>query len=491
MNKKLVWLLLLLLPILLIAQEEKPLRIELEGERETYEYTKQLMGREGVALIYPTTEVFPDSSSWVVVNYDTNLIQTTVKQFNMPASVELKHTYYDNGKLHLLFYAKKLKKEKKGWQLISIETSTQTKTTQFVEFPFHVVRKMEIYGDFAVFETLVDTKHELYIYDLKKGIIKFRLSENVEIPYFDIEFFSADATKENLFVGLDFSVNQGGKRRNVLNLLQINFETGAHKYTAIKHDDNITLVSARFVHVSSSNYMILGCYNDKEVQHMKSNIVGVYSVLFSMEELINENSYKLYWNSIKLHPLSKMDLVINNGFKNIQVTYLNSAAVSLRTGNAFSNRGIVNLILEMGSASLGVAAKRQVLALTFDEVGDYNSLDLFKVDVLLQGKVSPFTSVYTNAQREQTYYCVSYHSITTKKAQKGEETTSEEIEDVPLQYDEDKLLNLIQMSFPLSTLEEWYDGNLLFSGYQWIENESFEKKDRERWVFFLSKMKLE
>ncbi len=495
--KKLV-VLFFLIPFLLVAQSERPLRIEFVGEDGELEYDSQLVGKDGVAVFYPTAPAHDDSSSWAIVVYDTNLMNEQVYQYNLPITAEYQFSTTNDGKLELLYFCKKHKKEPEKWVLVTFDVATQKHLSYDLDLPFETVHNMEVHGMYAIINGWYDKKEDFCVYNLNTKKRQFLLSENCTAEEYWVEFFQIDDKKQNLLVGLDLEGKEDGEKYMFMNVLDIHLETGAHEYTVIPHDAHIVLDAARMVRTAENTYMIMGVYSDATKVKSATRLVGAYSIVCKTDELIDKKTNKLSFESMHLSPFADLNLKKSGSvFIKSDLSYFNGRMdPKLHIGEAFYNNGKCALALEHyvpvysqngNSTTLDGYVYRTSIIFTYDVMGDVDNIYFFALNVPMLKVLESYTTIYTDEEQQHTIFCVSHDQITSMVYKDDEEVTPHASEDIVTLHQEDKVTNR-KAKIATNGMEYWYGNSFLVSGYQMIKNKSFSGKEGKRWVYFISRV---
>ncbi|MDR3048174.1 MAG: hypothetical protein LBU51_11325, partial [Bacteroidales bacterium] len=204
MKKKiLLFLLLSSLALLGLAQEDKPLRIELETAKDINDYSCVPVAENGMIVFYEGNQLKSDSIQWIIMHYDTNLHKTANYQIFFPKTVDFVMSYYDrqNGSVFLLFQTPYQKKEPfisylVEFNLISFQSTLYT----IDELKDQSLFFLKIVDSKAIMVSFAKEKYDIYLYDLRLKSLKSPLFSNNQI--LSVEFCEADTLLKRLHWGI-------------------------------------------------------------------------------------------------------------------------------------------------------------------------------------------------------------------------------------------------------------------------------------------------
>ncbi len=492
-----LFLLLAVFPLFIAAQHDRPLRVEFEGEDSDREYRSQLMEKEGVAVYYPTATTAPDSSAWAVVMYDTNLVMGSVAQFQLPPTAEAWLSDYNNGKVYLLFYCDKYKKEEPKWILVSYHDKNKELTKIELPLPFKSAHKMEIENEYLAIETRESKINDFAICNLKNNTLQFLLSKNCTSDSFWVEFFQFDSSKEHLLIGLDLVVDVDNKLYQAMNLLDVYLPTNEYKYAAFPETGETGFVTARMFTVNNNNYLIAGTYNSDG--RKKSNVkqTGIYAIPFHLEKSGN-GPYVV-----------NASAPVYNSFEDISLRYKGDRGLEIRTFNAmvgynmqvgepFGYNGKYSLPLELyyhdyytdgyGRSQFSGYKFGTAYVATFAADGKLETATPFPMNVATSRVLHSYTSVYTDPQQQQIIYSVDYTQIHSMVIKDNEIIVPFESHDMIKLYESDKIMSIPVGNTPASKITHWYNNCFIITGYQKIRNKLYKGDKEKRWVYYISKV---
>jgi hypothetical protein len=472
------------------AQSDPPLRIELPTAQDADDYHFTLMGKEGVMVFYEGMKVSNDSTEWVMMHYDTNLQKRYAYNIILPPQAAFRKSFYDNGKLYLLYQDVVGKKEVPKTYL-SVVDIHERKAERYVlqDIPkFEIASNLKAYDNHAVFSIIVENAYLLFFYNFQTGgLQRFAVTDAAIISE---QFIEIDSFNHKVLMGLGVLY---GNKMAVLSVFETDYDGLLLKQVALPAFEDYVYMSMRLKQLDSSRALIIGTYNLASSRKTGAYHSGVYTLIY-------ENSmmgYPEFFNYTNLH---KKDTLKNGKIKEQAVD------LQLLVSDIISNDSCFSLITEVyypeynynsgyyDNSSYyygGAYTPPQTYFVGYRYVNAYVTC-FDRNGELLWDNYFPFTNILTRrlARRVSLYYTpygtaifFPYNSNLTACLMNGY-TVVENTETVPIEclYKKD----VVEYSRDLN-MYNWYDNKFIISGYQNIVNNSKSTKGK-RYVFFLNKL---
>lgn len=480
---------LLFLSLQLTAQQDAPLRIELETLKDHQDFHHNAAGRHGVFVSYEGASQNPDSSEWVCLHYDTNLYKDYHFTVTLPAFTAFAGSAVTDNFYYLLLQKSFPKKEPVQTFLITVDLNTKRyKTEAIPDFQNGNINYLYAVDNHLVAVSSSSNKQDsIFFYHCQDADA---LSLGDIFPY-KMEFCVADTFNHRWLFGLkEYKGNTDGeiflcqydllsKKVNVRSFLSASPTKGDYLYN-----------SARAIVLSPDSTLIMGTFNtlqDKSSTHLHS---GVYTLM----------EHHLDLDTARFYNFTNLKAALSEGESRVTANNLN---LQLLVGNTGHNGSQYSLVTEVfypeydytytgyndfygGYTSVPretFAGYRFVNAYvtTFDRSG-----------TLLWDNYLPLNNIIT--QQPYKRVCVHYIGedalIYYPKANRVFYTlvngynVMEKTDYFNIETNQSRDL----VDYNIDTrLEHWYDSNYLVSGYQYIVNKGRGAKAK-RFVFFLNKI---
>ena len=488
MKRYIVLIIIILLTSLrLLAQQDKPLRIELETLKDHLDFHHQAAGEHGIFVFYEGSSQNPDSSEWVCLHYDTNLYKDYHFTVSLPAFTNYAGSVVTENYCYLLLQKCFPKKEPVQSFLVTVDLNTNLyKTEAISDFQNGNINSLYAIDNYIVaVATSVNKQDSVFFYHCLDADA---LSLGDIFPY-KLQFCVADTFNHRWLFGLkEYMGNTDGeiflcqydyldKKANVRSFLSATPAKGDYLYN-----------SARAVVLNQDTTLIMGTFNTLQDKSSTNLHSGVYTILehhFDLDTAKFYNYANLKAAQAEAVPsannLNLQLLVGNVGHNDSQYSIVTEVYYPeydyTYTGYNDYYGGYTSVPRETFAGFRFVNA----YVTTFDREGR-----------LLWDNYLPFSNILT----QQPYKRVCVHFIGEDaliyypKANRlyytlvnGQEVV-EKMNNFSVETG--RAHDLVDYNID-TRLEHWYRDNYLVSGYQYIVNKGKGAKAK-RFVFFLNKI---
>jgi len=271
-----------------MAQEEKPMRIEIEAKASSESYNIVPFGKKGVLLFYQSTPSFSEeNANWIFSLYDINFKEIWTKQYTDNKFMKLRLHDKDDDNLYLFLQRAVNKNQKDDFSIITININTgEIKCIKGVD-PNHsdvnsfVVQNNKAYcGGVTVPKkgaeigqiffsltlvplfsgiTLLNYHPSIFTVDLDKGQIN-SIHEKLKGQAW-VESMEANRLKNSVFLTIK---NHIPSRKNFMYLNEYDANgTKINTIELVTNNDKRKLNTAKLLSTSDSTEIIIGTYNNK------------------------------------------------------------------------------------------------------------------------------------------------------------------------------------------------------------------------------------
>ena len=476
----------------LSAQQDKPIRIELETMKDHLDFHYQAAGEHGVFVAYEASSQNPDSTEWVCLHYDTNLYKDYHFTVTLPVYTAYAGSAVTDNYLYLLLQKNFPKKEPVQTFLITVDLNTNLyKTEPLNDFKNGSINNLYAIDNLIVAISSSDNRQDsVFFYHCLDADA---LSLGDIFPY-KVEFCEADTFNHRWLFGLkEYKGNNDGeiflcqydylsKKVNVRSFLSATPTKGDYLYN-----------SARAVVLNQDTTLIMGTFNT--LQDKSSTILhsGVYTIL---EHHLDLDSARFY-NYTNLKAAKD---------ENATAATASNLNLQLLIGNTGHNDSQFSFITEVFYPEYdytytgyhdyygGYTSVPQQTFAGYRFVNAY--ITTFGKDgKLLWDNYLPLNNIII--QQLYKRVCVHYIGedalIYYPKANRVYYTlvNGYEILERTNNFSIETSQSRDLVDYNIDTrLEHWYNDNYLISGYQYIVNKAKSNKAK-RFVFFLNKIQYE
>jgi hypothetical protein len=271
----------------ILAQENKPMRIEIEAQSESDAYHIIPFGHYGVLLFYKSYEIKSNEAVWYFTLYDTSFRETLTHQVKLDKDLNLKLYDKSNDRLYLFLQKKVNKKVKDDFALLTFDIHKGSSGILHGINPDHSdINAFRVAGNKACFAgvtvpsagasvgqfffsltlvplfsgyTLMKYKPSFFTFDLDNGNIH---SVNIKLKgQAWAEYLDADTSSKSILLTIK---NHIPRRKNSMYLNYYTYEGLLLDSILLNtHDSKRKLNTVKMAAVSDSQRYIIGTYNNK------------------------------------------------------------------------------------------------------------------------------------------------------------------------------------------------------------------------------------
>lgn len=465
----------------LCAQQDKMLRIELETAKDADDYDCIPIGKDGVIVFYEGYSASPDTASWVLMHYDTNLVKIENTFVKTPANLEYITAEHSQGHLIILFQEKGQRKIIPKSYYLDVNLKDK----------IHYFGELKGLSDYSVnFFKARDNHFFIISYEKDKYTVALynRGLDTLLTPDFSlmnvqsIEFCEIDTFNNSLLWGLVVRENKGA----LLHLLKTNFNGKVISDYLFPAYTGYYYSSARLAVIDSVSSIIMGTYTDDEKRYGSNMHTGVYTLSFKNNK-IGDPEYFSYTHRSR-------DSVADKKNKNKNINY------QLLVGDIFPHNGKYSFVTEVfypeysynsdpyyygyGMTTSTFEGYRYINAYvtTFDKDGHLLCDHFVPFSNILSKKLIQPIGIFDHQSNTVIYYL--YNMSMTSTLVNGSEVISP-LSTVKLSPSGKKEMAEYNKGI---RFEKWYNDYFILSGYQYLRNISSKKSKTRRYVFFVNKL---
>ena len=486
-----VLLCLLLFPTWLFAQSNEPIRVELEAVKDQDDYNFAQAGSDGAFVFYEGNSNIPDSSKWVFVHYDTNLVKDYHFLINLPTQIEFISHSKSNNYIYFFFQKRLPKKEPLQSFLVTVDLQTNQYNLQALP----VLKNRDVSKIFAIDGQLVlvangNRQDSIYFYHQEQNDM---LSVGDIFPY-RFEFCAPDTFNHRWLVGLTQARSEPGNDMFLYTYDYTSQKAGIQVFPVPNNaKGDHTYNSARAIAICKDTALIIGTYNTMKDRYSSNMHSGVYTLMLHGDVFDSAR----YFNYTNLKSLNSGNATPSK-YSNLNLQLLIGNITTDGKEFAFSTEviypeysynytGYDNFYGSPGSGTTTVFNGYRYIngyITSFDTTGNllwdyyfpFSSIILMAAEPLLHVDFTPDGTVlyYTRNNRIISTLVDGYDIV-------------EKMTTIPIEtnYEHDAV------DYNRNTkIEPWYGKHYIVTGYQYIMNRNRSGKGK-RYVFFMNKLKYE
>ena len=482
-------IIILLMSLRLSAQQDAPIRIELETLKDHLDFHYQATGERGVFVFYEGASQSPDSTEWVCLHYDTNLYKDYHFTVSLPAYTAYAGSAVTDNFFYLLLQKSFPKKEPIQTYLVTVDLNTNLyKTETISDFQNGSINNLYAIDNYIVaIATSANKQDSVYFYHCLDADA---LSLGDIFPY-KVQFCEADTFNHRWLFGLkEYRGNTDGeiflcqydyseKKVNVRSFLSAVPSKGDYLYN-----------SARAVVLNRDTTLIMGTFNMLQDRSSTNLHSGVYTILEHHLDLDTARFYNFAnlkaansesTTAVVANNLNLQLLVGNVGHNDSQYSFVSEVYYPEYDYTYTGYNDYYGSYTSIPRETFAGFRFVNAYVTTFDRRGK-----------LLWDNYLPFSNIIT----QQPYKRVCVHYI-------GEDALIYYPKANRLYYTLVNGRNVLEkmdyfsvetsrsrdwVDYNIDTrMEHWYGANYLVSGYQYIVNKGKGAKAK-RFVFFLNKI---
>jgi hypothetical protein len=472
----------------LSAQQDLPLRIELEMAKDASDYHYANAGPHGVFVFYEGNSRGTDSTSMIFMHYDTNLHKTYNFPITLPAQVQFITSTRTDSCLYLLFQQELSKKHPRRSVLVTIGLPAHEFASYMIEpLSDPDIVSMKAADDHLFIRSSGSKSEALYFYNCQtQRFRRFRADTTVT----QIEFCEPDTFNRKLWVG---AVLVTGAKTAALVLYELDYNGNVLNVQPFPIYGDYFYNSARLAVVDSTHVLVIGTYNTEQDRYSGNLHTGVYSLPvieseFDVPSFYNYTQLRNRDTTLARKGKSQslnMQLLIGNITSNgSQFAFVTEVFYPEYNYNDYNNYdSFYGGYYSMPSAST-FAGYRMVNAYvtTFDAQGQLIWDHYLPFSNILTYRLAQRVSVFFTPENYALIYYPFNFSLTSTLVDGY--NVVERINSMDLET----LQRHDVVEYSRSPrMEKWYGESFLFSGAQYIKNTSKSARAK-RYVFFLNKL---
>lgn len=482
----------LLVPCVLRGQYDAPIRIELEAAKDQNDYHYVPAGENGVFVFYEGNAVSSDSSRWIFVHYDTNLVKDYHFIITTPTLTEYISSSKTDNYLYFLFQKRFPKKDPAHTCLLTLDLASNQYNLRTLRNVSNrnLTRMTAVDNQIVIYAT--DSKQDsIYFYDYAED----ELLSLGDIFDYRFEFCAADTSNHRWLVGLTQAKSEPS---NDFFLYEYNYETQKARIQTFPNKadskgDNI-YNSARAVALNADTTLIIGTYNSLTDRYSSNFHSGIYTLLLHGWQF-NEPHYFNYANlksgkenaAPSKTPNLNLQLLVgdishsHNQFAFITEAYYTEYVSSYdypssdyyfygAPGSSMYENRYFNGYRYLNAYVTTVNRSGELI---WDHYFPYSNTSFMKLRHLLK--------LHFEGDNALLYYM--RNNLLVNTLINGYEVI-EKISSLPIETSSDS--DGVEYSSD-TQIEPWYGSYYLASGYQYVKNRAKAGKTK-RYVFFLNKL---
>jgi hypothetical protein len=487
--KKLFFILGFLIYSLLYGQADLPLRVELELAKDAEDYNCAAIGKNGVVVFYEGNLISPDSTDWYFISYDTNLNKNNNYAIPMPVNLRLVNSFYTEEHLYILFQQYEQKKVLPKTFMVDFDVSEKKIASyEIVSLHDQNIFDLKVVENNILIFSNENTSNYIYVYEVENKLLTSPQFTDGKIT--SVEFCEIDTFQHVLYWGI---VATNTAKISSLTLFITDYKGKIIRNINFPSYSGYYYNSARMALADSAHAIIIGTYKNEKDKYSGNSNSGVYTIPF----IGNRMGDPQFYNYSAIKSKDSLNLVkIKEKNLNLQVligpVFHNDKQFAFVTelfypeynynssNNTFDSYNYGSTYMP---ASTSFAGYRYINAFitTFDKNGNLLWDNYLPFSNILTFRLAQRVSVFFIDQDAVIYY--PYNSYLTSTMVNGYEI-KEPLTTIELES-RNKRDNVDYSRNP--RIENWYGNYFLFSGYQFIKNNSQSAKSK-RYVFFLNKL---
>jgi len=467
------------------AQRDLPLRIEFETAKDASDYHFEQVGKQGCFIFYEGQSINKDTTSWLFMYYDTNLIKKRNITQLLPASASYITGDFSDNLLFLLFQEKKQKKQPNTYHLVTIDLLSETSTSS--EIPnltnSNIYKLINIGENFLI---NAYTEGQEYLYFFHPSTRKVTELSATKGFISSVEFIEKDTFSHILYLGLSIIED----KKSAFFLYKTDYSGNIINILSFPAIEDYIYHSARMSILDSNSALIIGTYNmiqDKYTDNLHS---GLYTLQFQEGEMQSPTFFNFtqlrtrdssFIQSAKPFNLNLQLLVGSLSTNNLQYTLTTEVYYPEYTQSGYSSYDPYGYNMPSSPVFTGYRYVNAYVT-TFDKDGQLLWHHYIPFENMLTPRLITRVNIFFENQNAVIFY--PYNSDITYTRVNGnrvlDKTTSIFIET-------SRKNDIIEYSKKLQ-MENWYENNFLIHGYQYLKNNSKNNKGK-RYVFFVNKLR--
>ena len=479
------FLLCFLFPLLLFAQYDYPLRIEIQTAKDAEDYSFKSLGKNGCMVIYEGNPLNKDSVVWLFMHYDTNLLKVKNATVPLPNDVHLAATYSNDSMIYALFQTNPQKKQIPKTYLATLDfKSYKYEYQEIKDFTSTNVFHISVEKQHLILFVSEKTHENVFFYNLAENSLKKLYFKDSEI--YSVEFIFVDtlAQPSQVLLGLILKYD----KYSVIKMFSADLDGNITQDFDFPNLANGMYNSARIARIDSSSFIVIGTYD-----HIKKNPnynlhSGVYTFIFkngviSEPQLYNFSQlHEANVNTTSSGSAPSLQLIVGKITSDGSQFGLTTEIFYPEYSN--SEGGYYDFYNNYIPATPSFIGYRYINAYitTFDTNGLLKWSHYLPFGDMLTQRLTNRVSLHFDNPYTLIYY--PYNYTLTSMLVNGR-TIVEPLGRIKLETNNPK--DEIEYTKRLK-MEHWYDNSFIVSGYQYIKS-GIKGSKSKKYVFFANKLK--
>lgn len=442
----------------------------------------------GLFVFYDGGQVTQDSSRWIFIQYDTNLVKLRSFNMDMPAGVNFTTSCSTGNFIYLLLQKWLSKKEPATNILITLDVQTNRHEIRTINgLTNDNIKYMYAEGEQLVFVSAGDRRDSIFYYDRSRD----QVTTLIDIFPYRTEFCTADTANHQWIVGLRQVPLDNSSDMHVFCYNWDNGNGHLIPFPEVRTDDApLIFQSARAFVLNADSVLIVGTYNTRQDRNSIYLHSGVYTMVMQGGRLdtvrvFNFTSLKSSASTYHSSNLNLQLLVGETSHNNFQYTLISEVYYPEYSYNGNYGGGYLGYdpyYTSFASAPT-FAGYHYVNAYvtTFNRNGYLLWDNYFSMDNLILSQLERTLRLKYINDDALLYYTRSNRIISTLL--NGYETI-EQISSVNIET-----LNPREAveSCKKTDIRPWYGNNFIVTGYHNLKNKDKAAKAKRN-VFFINKL---
>ncbi|MCR5114060.1 MAG: hypothetical protein K6A95_00060 [Bacteroidales bacterium] len=471
-------------PLEVAAQHDAPLRLELTAAKDQDDYHFALADTNGALVLYDAGLISADTTRWVFIHYDTNLVKKSHFEISLPAQTDYVASHTDNGVIHLLMAKTLPKKDAPRTFVVSVDLRENRHTV----LDLSSLESRELSGICTAGEQWVlfasnSKKDEIYFFDQQKN----HLTLLNDIGDYKVQFCLPDTANHRWLLGLNPSID--GTPGHLF-LYEQDWQSGEGTVIALPRTltdgTGLLLHTARAFVVNADTVLLAGTYNiasDKQVNNLHS---GVFALVLSHQTMDTLMLYSFTALKNGSGKSSNINLQLQLGLSATdgeQFT-ISSEVYYPEYSYSYSYQGYYDDLRYGTSSPTAVFTGYRFVnayVTTFDRHGNLLWDNYFLLDDISIMTLAPVLRVaYIGSD---ALLCYSRNNrIYSSLLNQGQ--TVEKPANISIETSNPR--EVVEYN-KQTQIQRWYGDNFVASGYQYLRNRDRATKAK-RYVFYLNKL---
>jgi hypothetical protein len=466
------------------AQVDPPIRVEFESAKDQQDYKSVSLSKQGVAVFYQSAILSVDTVQWVFIQYDTNLVRTSLYKIKLPNLCQYIASDFSDDKLYLFLQKPAYKKD----TLKNYLLEWNVRTHHFQLFDLHNYK-----SPYLTYIKVINDHLFMIIDEPKaKSVVYYNYKTHVkqEMQFYDdevisVESFTIDTAARKTYACY-FLKNKKSSRAELVVTDFSGTTTGRVTFPAYQ---DIIYNSVHATITGKDSLLVTGGYSNMRDKKQKGCYSGIYTLLFSKNRFSEMNTYSfgalLDRDSVfNTRNLTESNLTMNmygrqsNG-RVFAITHLFYPEYQHNVSSTYRGFGYYGYDpptqVFMGFRFLNA------YILEFDTQGLLMDEWFFPIQNVLTQSLYHVVNLHQDIDGNTLFFYVNKNEIVSQFMKGQRVLGAQTAFPVELTYKTD----ILEYSSNIS-MRHWYDNIFLLSGYQYIKNA--QRSKGKRYVFFLNKL---